>query len=130
MLQINFDPSIGVYSQRWFGRFWCWLVLVIPTAVLGQNADIFESQHHNFRLVTVAKGLSHPWSMAFLGDGDLLVTERPGRLRIIRDGNLLAEPVKGIPDVRVGGQGGLQEVLPHPNFESNRLLYLSYAKAN
>ena len=103
---------------------------MLSAPILSQEPDIFESQHHNFKLVSVATGLSHPWSMAFLDNGDLLVTERPGRLRIIRDGNLLAEPVGGLPEVRVGGHGGLQEVLPHPNFISNHLLYLSYAKAN
>ena len=123
-------------SDRIFNVFlrkrWSWtgLALVFSVPVLSQESDIFESQHHNFKLVSVATGLSHPWSMAFLDNGDLLVTERPGRLRIIRDGSLLAEPVGGLPEVRIGGQGGLQEVLPHPNFTSNHLLYLSYAKAS
>ncbi|MDT8321904.1 MAG: PQQ-dependent sugar dehydrogenase [Xanthomonadales bacterium] len=60
--------------------------------------------------------------------GDMLVTEKPGRLRIVRDGVLLDQPVKGTPKVVDEGQGGLLEVLPHPAFESNRLLYLSYSK--
>jgi aldose sugar dehydrogenase len=87
-----------------------------------------ESQFHDFRVVTVADGLVHPWSIAFLPGGDMLVTERPGRLRIIRDGVLLPEPVPGVPEVRASGQGGLMEVLPHPDFASNRLLYISYSK--
>jgi aldose sugar dehydrogenase len=83
---------------------------------------------HAFRVVTVAEGLIHPWSIAFLPDGELLVTERPGRLRVVRNGVLQAEPVSGVPEVRARGQGGLLEVKPHPDFASNRLLYLTYSK--
>jgi glucose/arabinose dehydrogenase len=78
--------------------------------------------------VTVAEGLEHPWSIAFLPGGDILVTERPGRLRIIRDGRLLPAPVEGVPPVFAVGQGGLLDVVPHPDFASNRLLYMSYSK--
>ncbi len=93
-------------------------------------SGIHESARHDFRVVTVAEGLDHPWSMAWLPNGDLLVTERAGRLRIVRGGTLLPEPVSGVPRVRVRGQGGLLEVLPHPGFATNRLLYLSFAKPN
>jgi len=93
------------------------------------QSRVYETTDHNFRLVTVAEGLEHPWSIAFLPGGDILITERPGRLRIVRDGKLLADPVEGVPEVRVGNQGGLHEVVPHPDFESNRLLYISYAKS-
>jgi glucose/arabinose dehydrogenase len=68
--------------------------------------------------------------MAWLPNGDMLVTERPGRLRIVRDGRLLPDSVSGVPAVRVVGQGGLQDVVVHPNFASNRLVYLSFAKPN
>jgi glucose/arabinose dehydrogenase len=78
--------------------------------------------------VKVADGLINPWSIAFLPGGDMLVTERPGRLRIVRNGTLLPTPVAGLPPIRTGGQGGLLEVVPHPNFATNRLLYISYAK--
>ncbi|HIE92039.1 MAG TPA: PQQ-dependent sugar dehydrogenase, partial [Acidobacteria bacterium] len=66
--------------------------------------------------------------MAWLPDGDMLIGERPGRLRIVRDGSLLPDPVPGVPAVFAEGQGGLFDVLPHPEFASNRLLYLSYAR--
>jgi glucose/arabinose dehydrogenase len=66
--------------------------------------------------------------MAFLPGGDILVTERPGRLRIIRQGSLLPQPVDGVPPVLAVGQGGLLEVMPHPNFATNRWLYLTYSK--
>lgn len=81
-----------------------------------------------FEVVTVAEGLEHPWGMAFLPDGGILVTERPGRLRMIRDGAVLTEPLGGVPAVHARGQGGLLDVALHPEFESNRLVYLSYSK--
>ena len=76
---------------------------------------------------TLAEGLVNPWSIAFLPDGDMLVSERPGRIRIIRDGALLAEPVGGVPTVVAWNQGGLFDLLPHPDFAENGLLYLAYA---
>jgi glucose/arabinose dehydrogenase len=66
--------------------------------------------------------------MAFLPGGDMLVTERPGRLRIVRNGQLLPQPVPGLPAIRAGGQGGLLDIMPHPDFATNRLLYMSYSK--
>lgn len=81
-----------------------------------------------FEVMTVAEGLEHPWGMAFLPDGGILVTERPGRLRMIRDGAVLTEPLGGVPAVHARGQGGLLDVALHPEFESNRLVYLSYSK--
>ena len=76
---------------------------------------------------TLAEGLVNPWSIAFLPDGSLLVSEREGRLRVIRDGALVAAPVAGVPDVVAWNQGGLFDILPHPDFASNHILYLSYA---
>ena len=87
-----------------------------------------RSTYHDYRVVTVADGLINPWSMAFLPGGDLLVTERPGRLRIVRNGTLLPDPVPGVPEVLAVDQGGLMEVAVHPNFASNRIIYLSYSK--
>jgi len=83
-----------------------------------------------YRVVTVVEGLQDPWSIAFLPGGDLLVTEKPGRLRIVRNGVLQAEPVAGTPEVRFQGQGGLLDVVLHPGFEGNRIVYLSYSKPN
>ena len=80
------------------------------------------------RAVPVAKGLANAWSIAFLPNGDMLVTERPGRLRIVRKGVLDAEPIAGVPQVWATGQGGLLEVLPHPQFAQNSFLYLTYSK--
>ena len=80
-----------------------------------------------YRLATVADGLAFPWCLAFLPNGDMLVTERNGGLRIIRDGVLDPQPVAGLPPTFARGQGGLFDVLPHPDFSSNGLLYISYA---
>lgn len=79
------------------------------------------------RIETVASGLNHPWSVAFLPDGRVLVTERAGRLRVIAGGSLQKAPVAGVPAVYEAGQGGLFDVLPHPRFAETGLLYLSYA---
>lgn len=103
-------------------------VLVATPTVAQSTAAVQRSAHHDYRVDTVVRGLQNPWSMAFLPGGDMLVTERPGRLRIVRNGRLLPEPVSGLPRIRAGGQGGLLEVLPHPAFASNRLIYISYSK--
>jgi glucose/arabinose dehydrogenase len=102
------------------------LIACTGTVLIGQS--ISRSALHDYRLVTVAEGLVMPWSVAFLPGGDTLVTERPGRLRIIRQGKLLPQAVEGTPQVLAQGQGGLLEVMPHPNFATNRLLYLTYSK--
>ncbi len=91
---------------------------------------IQRSALHSYRVTTVVEGLQNPWGMAFLPGGDMLVTERPGRLRIVRNGRLLPDPVQGLPRMRVGGQGGLLDVIPHPGFSSNRFIYFSYSKPN
>jgi aldose sugar dehydrogenase len=80
-----------------------------------------------YKVVDVATGLVHPWSMAFLPDGSILVTERVGRLRLIRNGVLLAQPVAGVPAVHTGAQAGLFDVVLHPDFARNHVLYLTYA---
>ena len=91
-------------------------------------AGVQHSALHNYRVATVAEGLMNPWSIAFLPGGDMLVTERPGRLRIVRNGKLLPNAVTGTPAVFAQGQGGLLDVVPHPQFAQNKLLYLSYSK--
>lgn len=80
-----------------------------------------------FRVVEVVGGLESPWAIAFLPDGRILVTERPGRLRLIEDGKLRDEPVAGVPEVAYRGQGGLLDIALHPRFAENRWLYLSYS---
>jgi glucose/arabinose dehydrogenase len=83
----------------------------------------------SIRVVPLVKGLANPWSLAILPNGDMLVTEKPGRLRIIRSGVLDAQPIAGVPQVVAMGQGGLLDVVLHPRFAENRTLYLTYSKA-
>jgi aldose sugar dehydrogenase len=105
------------------------LALALLPVVGSAQGQVHKSALHDYRLVTVAEGLVNPWSMAFLPNGDMLVTERPGRLRMVRGGKLAAQPIDGVPKVVARGQGGLLDVVLHPNFASNRLVYLSYSKA-
>ena len=81
-----------------------------------------------YKAVTMATGLNHPWSMAWLPNGDMLVTERPGRVRMVHDGVLDPTPVGGVPKVHAVRLSGLMEVLPHPNFAQNHYVYLTYTK--
>lgn len=78
--------------------------------------------------VTITKGLNQPWSMAFLPDGAILVTERPGRLRIVRNGVLDPKPVAGLPEVKAQGLAGLMDLALHPHFSENKLIYFTYHK--
>lgn len=81
-----------------------------------------------FKTTVVASGLNHPWSVAWLPNGDMLVTERPGRVRMIHDGVLDPTPIGGVPKVHAVRLSGLMEVLPHPNFAENHYVYLTYTK--
>lgn len=88
----------------------------------------FPSSAGDLAVETVAGGLEHPWGLAFLPDGRMLVTERPGRLRIVDAKGELSRPLSGIPSVMARGQGGLLDVALDPGFAQNRLVYLSYAE--
>ena len=103
-------------------------IVAAATAALSSDTTL-RSALHDYRVVTFVENLVQPWSIAFLPNGDALITERPGRLRIVRNGKLLPQPVEGVPKVLQTSQGGLLEVMPHPSIASNRLLYLSYSKA-
>ncbi len=106
----------------------CAFVAALTIATMNTaRAETFRSKADvQFQVVEVAKGLSHPWSLAFLPGGDMLVTERPGRLRVIHDGRLESEAIKGTPKVYARGQGGLLDIALHPRFSDNHLIYLSY----
>ncbi len=78
---------------------------------------------------TIAKGLEHPWSLAFLPDKRMLVTERPGRLRVVEPDGRVSEPLTGVPQVYASGQGGLLDVALSPAFDKDRLVYLSFAES-
>ena len=104
------------------------LMATLSTGALSQ--DVYQSAHHDYRVVPVAEDLVQPWSMAWLPNGDMLITEKPGRLRMVRDGQLLPEAIPGTPEVLYKGQGGLFEVVPHPDFNENQWVYLTFAKPN
>ncbi|MDR9436789.1 MAG: PQQ-dependent sugar dehydrogenase [Thiohalophilus sp.] len=90
------------------------------------NAATDTGEPRAYQVEVVTDELRHPWSMAFLPNGDVLITEKAGRLRIFRDGELLPEPVSGLPPIHPTGQGGLLDLALHPDFETNRWLYFSY----
>lgn len=101
------------------------LGLVLSAAVAA--AQVVSTEEYRLRVVTLVRGLEHPWSLAFLPDGRMLVTERPGRLRIVQNGRLLADAVAGLPPIIARGQGGLLDVALHPDFADNSWVYLAYA---
>jgi aldose sugar dehydrogenase len=88
----------------------------------------FKTDTQKIRVVPIAEGLDSPWSMVFLPGGDILVTERPGRLRLISNGKLDEAPISGLPEIQFGTHGGLLDVALHPNFERNHWIYLTYSK--
>lgn len=101
-------------------------VLLSTGQTSADEKQVINSEKLSFTLSTVASGFAVPWAMAFLPNGDLLVTDRIGELRIIRDDKLLPKPVTGVPEVLAGGQGGLLDLELHPDFDSNGWIYLSY----
>jgi glucose/arabinose dehydrogenase len=104
------------------------LILVGAVAApRAQEAPVVRSEAHEFRVVRLVERLEHPWGLAFLPDGRMLVTERPGRLRIVRNGTLDPRPVEGLPRIAARGQGGLLDVALHPRHEETGWIYLAYS---
>jgi len=113
------------------------VVPLLMTATIGAALAVFppvgqgqtiKTQEHLVRVIKVVEGLEYPWGLAFLPDGRMLVTERPGRLRIVgKDGKLAPQAVLGLPQIAAHGQGGLLDVALHPRFPQNGLVYLSYS---
>lgn len=89
--------------------------------------NIAPGDTHNVRAEVLAEGLENPWSMAFLPDGRILIAERPGRIRVFADNELKPETIEGLPSVWSHGQGGLLDIVLHPDYEENGLIYLAYA---
>jgi len=101
----------------------------VPVPPLGAGPWVIDTaEQHKIRLSVVTKGLSHPWAIAFLPDNTLLITERAGRLRFVRNGVLDPQHISGLPQIRTDGNGGLMDVALHPQFERNRLVYFTYTK--
>ncbi|SDL69491.1 PQQ-dependent sugar dehydrogenase [Maricaulis salignorans] len=99
-----------------------WVIAAFAAAMMS-TAGFAEQRHE-----TVAEGLEYPWSLAFLPDGRMLVTEKPGRLRVIDETGLRAEAISGVPDVLHSGQGGLLDVVLHPDFAANQIIYLTWSE--
>ena len=142
----NMTRSSGVWRVAVAGRV---LVLLVMTVVLVRGGAVVSAgqqpglpplplpdgprlfdtaEQPQIRLVVVTRELSHPWGLAFLPDGGMLVTERDGRLRLIRDGVLDPQPISGVPDVHAVGLAGLMDVALHPRFAENQQVYLTYSK--
>lgn len=103
------------------------LLLVVPAAAQNEPVTV-KSEKANIRVEVIASGLQNPWGLTFLPDGRALVTERPGRLRIIGKDNKLSDPVGGVPEVAAIGQGGLLDVALSPDFAKDNLVFLSFAE--
>ena len=101
----------------------------VPVVALGDGPFTLDTaEQHKIRVSVVTRGLSHPWALAFLPDGSMLITERPGRIRIVRGGKLDPKPISGVPAVRTIGNSGLMDVALHPKFAENKLVYFTYNK--
>ncbi len=98
------------------------------TAQPPTGAEVVPTERVQVEVTEVVRGLDQPWGLAFLPDGRMLVTERPGRLRIVERDGSLSPPVEGVPAVRTGGQAGLLDVVASPDFARDRTVYLSYAE--
>jgi aldose sugar dehydrogenase len=100
-----------------------WLFFALLLALPASAAQLPE-----YKTEIVAQGLEFPWALEFLPNNEILVTERPGRLRIVRADGALSAPIRGVPAVQTGGQDGLLDVMLDPNFAENRLIYFTYAE--
>ncbi|WP_243371289.1 PQQ-dependent sugar dehydrogenase [Microvirga solisilvae] len=106
----------------------CMLSLAAAPAALAQDTQRLRTDKVEVIVETIARNLQNPWGLTFLPDTRMLVTERPGRLRIVEADGKLSEPIKGLPRISARGQGGLLDVALDPNFAQTRLVYLSFAE--
>src|SRR3989475_7321405 len=110
-----------------------WLLIVCAGALIAggcapAGAQVFHSSAGDLAMQTMARALDHPWALAFLPDGRILVTERPGRMRLIAKDGTLSPPLGGVPKVFASGQGGLHDVVLDRSFAQNHTVYLCYAE--
>ena len=108
--------------------FRCLIVAAACLLAGAAQAEQFPSQAGPLEVVTVAKGLEHPWGLAFLPDGRMLVSERPGRLRLVDPSGTVSDPIAGMPDVYVRGEAGLLDVAIDPSYASNGFIYFAFAE--
>src|SRR5215475_5414493 len=110
-------------------RFVLVLIAALSAAGIAKAADpVYPSSAGNLAVQTVATGLVHPWSLAFLPDGRMIVTERPGRMRLVAPNGQLSSPLANVPKVFAVGQGGLLDVILDREFAQNRTIYFSYSE--
>ena len=109
-------------------RWTAFMLMIAAAGACQGQAGLPPTVNDRVQLTTIATGLEHPWSIAFLPDGRMLVTERPGRLRYVTMKGEVSEPIAGVPAVFSAGQGGLLDVALDPDFSSNSTIYLSYAE--
>jgi aldose sugar dehydrogenase len=124
-------------KPRQFFHGWYWILLLPLTAAMmlillarPSLPDIrtLQTKVGPIKIETIAKGLEHPWGLAFLPDGRMLVTERTGKLRLVQKAGTMSKPLSGVPEVFAEGQGGLLDVAIDPDFKSNQLVYLTYSE--
>ncbi len=108
----------------WLIRLFIVMAVFIPTA----NAKTYKTNHYTLQVKTVASGLSHPWGLAFLPGGQMIVTERSGTIRIVSKVGRLGPPITGTPEVYSSGQGGMLDILVDDNFDDNKRVFISYAE--
>lgn len=107
----------------------CCAAALISAPAFAAAPKELKSEQGILEVTTVAEGLEHPWALAFLPDQKgMLVTERPGHLRVVSKDGKLSEPISGVPQVWAKGQGGLLDVALSPDFKQDRMVYLSYAE--
>lgn len=112
--------SVAALAAQQVGR--------LPRLALPESPTVVDTVEGKIRVVPLARGLSHPWSLAFLPDGRMLVTERAGQIRVVRDGVLDPQPLAGLPKVHAVRLSGLMDIALHPDFAQNQLLYFTYTK--
>jgi glucose/arabinose dehydrogenase len=131
MRRVNKNLGPSIFSSRW--RPLLTLIAAMAFALVSGACSaedrVIDTESGKIKVETLASGLSHPWGMAFLPDGRMLVTERAGRLRIMGARGTLSEPLAGVPKVFAQGQGGLLDVALDPKFRKNKLIYISYAES-
>src|SRR5690606_1364567 len=104
------------------------LMAAAQPSLLGEGPWYYDTQLERIKVSVLARGIRNPWGMVFLPSGNILIAEKPGAFRIIRDGVLDPEPVAGAPEVRVASGGGLMDIALHPRYAENRLVYFTYVK--
>jgi aldose sugar dehydrogenase len=134
LVNLSFCSNFVVYdqNQKVMLRLIAFLTICLHLACSTSKSEPPEKFIHSdkltFSIDTLATGLTNPWSMAFLPDGRILIAERPGHLRIWENGNLRDQPVSGLPEIWATGQGGLLDVVLHPDYDENKWIYLAYSK--